>query len=219
VRAVKIEARRLLAACLASAAALALLAWATYELSWFRHRDAVALAHLSADRLGRLGDVAGPIADLGDPLPQVLLLLGGIVVALVAGRRRAALAGAVLVLGADLTTAVLKQALAAPRLDAVLGWAQVGENSFPSGHATAAFAMAAAWLVFVPARWRPLTAAVGLLLASAVAAAVVVLRYHFPSDVVGGLLVAAMWTFGVCAVLALCSSAQESEKNGASFEA
>lgn len=219
MRAVKVEARRLLAACFASAAALALLTWATFEIRWFRHRDALALAHLSADRFGRLGDLAGPIGDLGNPLPQALLLVAGVGLALSTGRRKAALAGAVLVLGADLTTFALKHTLTAPRFDAVLGWAQVGGNSFPSGHTTAAFGMAAAWLLFVPAAWRAVTAAVGMLLASGVAAAVVVLRHHFPSDVVGGVLVVATWTFGVCAVLALCSSAQEEEESGATFEA
>jgi len=184
--------RRLVAAFLASA--LALLAWAVYHADGVRHLDARVLAHVSANRFGRLGDLAGPVADLGNPLPQVLLLLAGVAVALRAGRRDAALAGTVLVLGADLTTFALKHALAAPRLDLVLGWYQVGEDSFPSGHATAAFAMAAAWAIFVPPRWRWPVAAVGFVLASLVAASVVVLRYHFPSDALGGLLAALAWT-------------------------
>ena len=184
--------RRLVAAFLASA--LALLAWAVYHADGVRHLDARVLAHVSANRFGRLGDLAGPVADLGNPLPQVLLLLAGVAVALRAGRRDAALAGTVLVLGADLTTFALKHALAAPRLDPVLGWYQVGEDSFPSGHATAAFAMAAAWAIFVPPRWRWPVAAVGFVLASLVAASVVVLRYHFPSDALGGLLAALAWT-------------------------
>jgi membrane-associated phospholipid phosphatase len=202
-----------------AAAALALLALATYDLHWFHHLDARALARLSADREGRLGDLADVVIYLGDPPAQTLLLVAGAAIALVSGRRRAALAGVVLVLGADLTTVVLKQALAAPRLDAVLGWAQVGEDSFPSGHATAAFSMLAAWLLFVPPGWRRVTAIVGAVIAGAVAASVVVLRHHFPSDVVGGLLVAAAWTCGVCAVLQLCTSAQEKEPHSASFEA
>jgi hypothetical protein len=47
------------------------------------------------------------------------------------GRRGDALVGPAIVVGADLTIAVLKQALAAPRLDPVLSWGQVGESSFP----------------------------------------------------------------------------------------
>jgi membrane-associated phospholipid phosphatase len=192
--------KRLLAACLASALALALLAWAVFHADGVSHLDARLLSHLSADRFGGLGDVANPIADLGNPLPQVLLLLTGLAVAFRGGRYAAALAGLAIFLGADLTTAVLKQALAAPRFDPVLGWAQVGEAAFPSGHATAAFAMAAAWTLFVPPRWRLRVACVGFVLASLVALAVVILRYHFPSDALGGFLVASAWTCGVLAL-------------------
>jgi len=130
----------------------------------------------------------------------VLLLVAGLAVALRGGRREAALAGLVIVLGADLTTALLKQALAAPRVDPVLGWAQVGDNAFPSGHTTAAFAMAVAWTLFAPPRWRLPVAAASLILASLVALGVVVLRHHFPSDVLGGLLVVCAWTCGVLAL-------------------
>lgn len=192
--------KRLLAGCLASALALALLAWAAFHAGGFRDLDARLLAHLSAGRFGTAGDLANPIADLGNPVPQVLLLLAGLAVAFRGGRREAAMAGLAIVLGADLTTAVLKQALAAPRLDPVLGWAQVGEDSFPSGHTTAAFAMAVAWMLFVPPRLRLPVAAAGFLLASLVALGVVVLRHHFPSDVLGGLLVVSAWTCGVLAV-------------------
>lgn len=187
--------KRLFAACLASALALALLAWAVLHADGVRHLDARLLVHASADRFGTLGDLANPVADLGNLLPQVLLLLAGLAVALRAGRREAAVAGLVLVIGANLTTLLLKHALAAPRHDPVLGWWQVGETSFPSGHATAAFAMAAAWsFFFVPPRRRRPVACAGFLLACLVAASVVVLRFHFFSDVLGGLLVALAWT-------------------------
>jgi membrane-associated phospholipid phosphatase len=191
----------LLAGCLASALALALLAWAALHAEGFRHLDARAVAHLSADRFGRAGDLANPIADLGNPVPQLLLLLAGLAVALRCGRREAAIAGLVIVVGANLTTALLKQALAAPRFDPVLGWSQVGGNAFPSGHTTAAFAMAVAWTIFVPPRRRKPVVIAGFLLASLVAFAVVVLRFHFPSDVLGGVLVVSAWTCGV-----LCAS-------------
>jgi membrane-associated phospholipid phosphatase len=192
--------KRLLAGCLGSALALALLAWAVFHADGVRDLDARVLAHLSADRFGALGDLANPVADLGNPVPQVLLLLAGLGIALRGGRREPAIAGLAIVLGADLTTSVLKHALAAPRFEAVLGWAQVGEDSFPSGHATAAFGMAAAWVLFVPPRWRRPVAIGGFLLASLVAVSVVVLHHHFPSDALGGLLVATAWTCGVLAV-------------------
>jgi len=194
------EAKLLLAGCLASALALALVAGAVFHAEALRHFDARLLVHASAGRFGPAGDVADAVSHLGDPLPQVLLLAAGVAVALASGRRVPALAGLALVAGASLTTLVLKHALAAPRLDPVLSWAQVGEESFPSGHATAAFAMAAAWAIFVPPRWRLPVACIGIVLASLVAASVVVLRHHFPSDVLGGLLVALAWACGVLAL-------------------
>lgn len=185
------EAAALAAGCGCALAAFALLAWLAHDSYWLRHGDAWALAHASAHRAGDLGQLAGAIAHLGDPVAQTILLLAGIAVALARGRRDAAVAGTVLVLGADLTTHFLKEALAAPRLDPLLGLRQVDANAFPSGHATAAFSMAAAWCLFVPARHRPLVAAIGFAAAGLVAVSVVILHHHVPSDVVGGFLVAA----------------------------
>lgn len=159
------------------------------------------------------------VADLGDPLPQVLMLLAGVAVALSCGRRRPAVAGLVVVLGADATTALLKPLLAAPRFDPVLGWEQAAVNAFPSGHTTAAFSAAVAWTLFVPPRWRRLTALLGFLAACGVGVSVVILRYHLPSDVLGGILVVAAWTCGVLAVLQMCSFAQEDRSGSATFEA
>lgn len=207
--------KRLFAGCLASLLALAVLASAVFQVHAIRHFDARLLTHVSADRFGGLGDVAHPIADLGNPVPQVLLLIAGIAVALRGRRRWDAIAGLAIVAGADLTTAVLKHALAAPRLDPALGWGRVGESSFPSGHATAAFAMAAAWAIFVPSRWRLPVACAGFFLASLVAASVVVLHFHFPSDILGGLLVATAWTCGVLALrMESLSSRRESALAG-----
>jgi membrane-associated phospholipid phosphatase len=211
--------RSLLAACAAALAALALTAWAAFDASWPHHLDARVLADLSAHRKDTLGHLFAAIGHLGDPLPQTLLLLAGIAIALSRGHREAALAGAVIVLGADLTTHLLKGVLAAPRPDSGLEWGHIDDNAFPSGHTTAAFSMAAAWVLFVPARRRRLVAAVGFTAACLVALSVVVLHHHFPSDVIGGFLVAAAWTCGVCAVLQLCSSAQENQRGRASFEA
>jgi membrane-associated phospholipid phosphatase len=192
--------KRLIVGCLVSALALALLAWAVFHAEAVRHFDARVLVHVSADRFGRPGGLAAAIAHLGDPLPQVLLLVAGVAVALGTGRREAAVAGLVIVAGANLTTLVLKHALAAPRLDPVLGWAQVGEESFPSGHATAVYAMAAAWAFFVPPRRRLPVACFGVFLASLVAV----------SDVLGGLLVALAWTCGVLALRKTTPSAESS---------
>jgi membrane-associated phospholipid phosphatase len=193
------DRRRLSAACLASGLALALLAWLALDVGPVRRLDARILLHVSFHREAWVGDAAGVVGDLGNPWPQAALLAAAVGVGLLRGARRETAAAVVLVLGADLTTAVLKHLLATPRFEPILGYAQVGSDAFPSGHATAAFAMAAAWVLVVPPAWRPATAAIGLLAAGAAAASVVVLRYHFPSDALGGFLVATAWTCAVAA--------------------
>jgi membrane-associated phospholipid phosphatase len=210
---------RLLGLALAATAAFALVAYATFEVPRLRHLDARLFADASAHKESRLGQVANVVADLGDPAVQGLLLVLGLGVALAGGRREAALAGLVIVLGADLTTTLLKQALAGPRFDPILGWGQVDLDAFPSGHTTAAFSMAAAWTLFVPPRMRLATAVVGFAAACGVAASVVIRHHHFPSDTLGGFLVVVAWTAAVLAVLQLCSFAQEDDPDGATFEA
>lgn len=214
-----LDARLLLAGCAIAIAAFALTAWAAFDVTRLHRIDARVLRGLSAHRDGVVGHLAAAIGHLGDPLPQALLLLAGIAIALSRGHRKAALAGAIIVLGADLSTHFLKEVFAAPRTGSTLEGGHIYDNSFPSGHTTAAFSMAAAWCIFVPAERRPLVAAVGFTAATLVGIAAVILHHHFPSDVIGGFLVATAWTCGVCAVLQLCTSAQEKQRGRATFEA
>jgi membrane-associated phospholipid phosphatase len=209
----------LLAAGAVALVAFALIAWAAFDVSRLHRLDAQVLAGLSTHRNDTLGHLAAAVGHLGDPLEQILLLLAGITIALLGGRREAALAGAIIVLGADLTTHILKAAFAAPRPGSGLeGW-RIDDSAFPSGHTTAAFSMAAAWCIFVTARRRPLVAVVGFTAACLIALSVVILHHHFPSDVIGGFLVAAAWACGVCAVLQLCTSAQEKQRGSATLKA
>ena len=106
-----------------------------------------------------------------------------------------------LVGGANLTTQILKQLLDHHRYQPILGYYQVGATSFPSGHSTAAMAMALALVLVVPRSWRPAAAAIGGCFALAVGCSVVVLHHHYPSDVAGGWLVAGGWGFAVVAGL------------------
>jgi membrane-associated phospholipid phosphatase len=64
--------------------------------------------------------------------------------------------------------------------------------SFPSGHATTAFAVAAAMALFIP-RWQT----VFFLLALAVCVARVATGLHFPSDVLGGMVLGMALTFAL----------------------
>jgi membrane-associated phospholipid phosphatase len=82
--------------------------------------------------------------------------------------------------------------------------AQIGAASWPSGHATAAMSFALCAVLAAPARWRPLVAAIGAAFAVAVCYSFLALAWHYPSDVLGGFLVATTWTLlAVAALLAM----------------
>ena len=107
-------------------------------------------------------------------------------------------------IGAGLTTQVLKQLLTHQGLqERLLGPDHPFVFSFPSGHTTAAASLAVALLLVAPPRMRPAAAAAGIAFTLAMAVAVIVLHWHFPSDVLGGLLVVGSWCFAVIAALRL----------------
>lgn len=190
-----------LAACLACVVTLVALTFLAYEVGPSARLDARLLAKLAAHHHTPLGTLADGIAHLADPLPLLVLLGGACGIALWRRRPQEALAAAIVVAGANVTTELLKVALAHPRYQPVLNPEEVGYAAFPSGHATAAASIAVAYLLVVPARWRAATALLGAGFVFAVGCSVVVLDWHFPSDVLGGLLVAAGWGFAALAVL------------------
>jgi membrane-associated phospholipid phosphatase len=114
------------------------------------------------------------------------------------------LAALIVVAGANLTTQLLKTTLEHARHRAFehgieLPW----PNSFPSGHTTAAASIAVALLLVVPAAHRLTAALLGVGLIAAVGLSVVILGWHYPSDVLGGLLVVGAWGFAGLAWLRL----------------
>jgi undecaprenyl-diphosphatase len=113
------------------------------------------------------------------------------------GRQAAGLLG-LTYFGASLTTWLLKMAVGRerPLLRALLDEAVPADWSFPSGHAThaAAFALGL-WLVaarYRP-RWRVPAGVVLGALVLLVSASRLHLQVHWPSDVLAGWLVAALW--------------------------
>lgn len=157
----------------------------------------------------RVFETADRFQDVVNPLVEPVLLLGSLPwlaagLALVCGlgllRRRWGAAGmaAVVILGSNLTTQVVKdEVFHRPGL--------VGEwnhdiNTLPSGHVTV---MAAAWaaLLFVaPRGWRPVAALAGAAATCAMGLATLGDRWHRPSDVVAAVLVVLAWAALVCAL-------------------
>jgi membrane-associated phospholipid phosphatase len=179
------------------------LTLAAYGADPFQQLDATALDRLSAHQASWLGSLADLLAHLADPLPLLAMLAGICVLGLRWGRPRHVTAAVAIVAGANLTTQILKVALAHPRFQPVLGDHQLGAVAFPSGHATAAASIAIALVLVAPWRHRPLAVTLGAGFIGAVGCSVVVLAWHFPSDVLGGVLVALAWGFAALAGLGL----------------
>jgi membrane-associated phospholipid phosphatase len=189
------------AAWLACAGALVLLTLVAYGVGHAQRLDATALSDLSVPGGSTAGSLAEAVAFLADPLPLLLILAALCGIALRRGRPLDAAAAITVVVGANLTTQILKMLLAHPRYQPVLGWDQIDPVAFPSGHATAAASIAVAFALVVPRARRRGAVAVGTGFVLAVGCSVVALGWHYPSDVVGGVLVAVGWGFAVVALL------------------
>jgi membrane-associated phospholipid phosphatase len=195
------RSQRLMVLSAAGFAGAAALVWAVA----LRTADGARLdAHALADLMdvGRHGAKlpAEILVRLADPVPFALLSGAVLTVAFVRGGvRLAAILGTGL-LGACVTTQVLKQLTADPRGIEFVPYAHVDPAAWPSGHTTAATALALCLVAVTPARLRRRAAAVGAALAIAVGLSVLLLGWHFPSDVLGGICVAAAWM--LCALAA-----------------
>jgi membrane-associated phospholipid phosphatase len=174
---------------------VALVRVLAFDVAPIHNADAQTLhGFLTLDRPS-IHPVARAVAHIADPAPYGLMGLALIAVALLAGRIRVAAAAAMVLLGTAVTTDyILKPLLAAPRFAEALGRFQVPDKSFPSGHATASMALALCAVLVAPPRWRPFVATLGAAFAVAVSYSFLSLDWHYPSDVLGGYLVAAGWT-------------------------
>lgn len=149
--------------------------------------------------VGFVYDVASAFVNLGDLGALLPMLAAVCLIGVGFGRRREAFAAAVVVAGANVTTQVLKVVLEHTRNKAwEHGFSMPWSTSFPSGHTTAAASIAVALLLVVPAGYRLLAAGIGAAITGVVGLSVVILGWHYPSDVLGALLVVATW--GLCAV-------------------
>ena len=164
-------------------------------------RDAAALDGLVTLDRGGLAVLLNGIAHLANPEPYGVFTIGLVLIALARGRRRLAIALPIVLVGAEVTTQLLKPLLATDRTGG--GWldARIADASWPSGHATAALGLALCAVLVAPARLRPAVAFLGALFAAAVAYSILILAWHFPSDVLGGYFVATTWVLGAVAVL------------------
>jgi PAP2 superfamily len=85
------------------------------------------------------------------------------------------------------------------------------QDAWPSGHTTAAMALALCLVLVAPARWRPLAAAAGGAFAVAQGYGLLVMGWHYPSDVLAAFGVSTFWlALGVAALRLTTGRAEES---------
>jgi membrane-associated phospholipid phosphatase len=177
---------------------LALLCVAAMALVWgvathveaFRVQDAELLRRFALNGGERTNQLAIELLRLLNPLQFTIWALAIVLFALARGERRLALAVAFVMAAAPFSADLLKPLLAEPHV----GFGRVlAPGSWPSGHATAATALALSATVVTPPRWRAPALALALLFMLAVGTALVIRVAHMPSDVLGGFLLGTTW--------------------------
>lgn len=190
--------------CAVAGVVLLILTWyATFHIGVFERADQTLYSSFSdLGQHPQLSSIAGFVAQLCNPQPYVYFAAVPVVVALARRRIWVAIAIVAILVGANMTTQLLKPLLAEPRAASLLhGVLPPSPASWPSGHATAAMSLALCSVMAVPSRLRPYVAALGAAFAVAVSYSFLALGWHYPSDVFGGFLVAGTWTLlGVAAV-------------------
>jgi len=168
------------------------LTWVVAALVPATHvKDAVALYDFTLLGGPRADDLANALLHLLDPALYILWGVLLIAAALWRQRPRVALAVAVVMGMAPLTAETLKPLLA--HQHARIYGDEISAASWPSGHASAATALAICAVLVAPRHLRPTVALLGAIFAAAVGFSLLLLAWHLPSDVVGGYLVGTLW--------------------------
>lgn len=145
------------------------------------------------------------VTDLGDPLVVVLVLLTlAAILAAVQGRPRAGLLVAVAGLGGQLLSDTAKDLVGRARPVLEVPLATESSLAFPSGHAMGSLTLCLVLLlVGLPGRGQRVRhGLVGLAVVYVLAVGVsrVALGVHYPTDVLGGWLLAAVWVAGLARI-------------------
>lgn len=173
--------------------------WAGQQVEW-------AALQGAQNGQGQLWRVAERVLDVVSVGFIAVVLLAAVLIALVRRRWSLAVQVAVLMIGANVTTRVVKLVLL-DRPD--LGVEGTWGNTLPSGHTTAAASISAVLLMVVPRRIRPWAAVLGAGYTAATGVSTLVGQWHRPSDVVAAVLVVTAWAAVSCSVVALLPSTRD----------
>ncbi len=181
----------LLALALLCALAMVVVWEAAAHLGTVRYRDAWLLHQLAGWNSPSLESFGNFVLHLLEPLLVTIWGTALVLIALARSQPRIAAAVAAVMTLAPLTSETLKPLLSVHH-DTV-GGTHVSPGSWPSGHSTAALAIALSATMVAAPRWRALVALLGAAFAAFVGIVLLVLVWHMPSDVLGGYLMASLW--------------------------
>jgi membrane-associated phospholipid phosphatase len=204
---------------LSCAAALAMTGLLAFAWPPVRSVDAQSLAGFTrlAIHHPRLANAASWAASGGT---LATYAVGGAILAAVAlmrGRRRLAIAIPLTLVAADATAELLKRLVVQTRHSQLLAVTdRIPASSWPSGHAAAITTLALCAVVVAPHAMRGVTALLAAGAAIGVAYIVLMLGWHFPSDVVGGILVAGAWVWVMLAVVSLSGGSARAARTAGS---
>lgn len=145
----------------------------------------------------RLWTVAEPLLDVVSVSFVVIGTVVSMGVALLRRRWSLALQVAVVVVGSNVTTQLLKNYVFDRVNQGDEGWWQ---NSLPSGHTTVAASVSVALVLALPRAARPVAALLGAVYTAATGVSTLVGQWHRPSDVVAALAVVLFWGALACAL-------------------
>ncbi len=206
------SARRAVGVLVVSVAVLAVM-----YIVFVRTADGQRLDQAAVARLGQDQPVRVTLRSVHQWVTVALVVLAvGACLVLTAVRRRwlHSVGAAAILVGANLTTEVLKHRVL-PRPDFGYGVA----NSYPSGHITVASSCACAVLLLVPANWRWLVELAGSVGVAVIGVGAVVAAFHVPSDIIGGLAVTSAWGAFVLAVVSTVGDEDVTERPRSNPEA
>ena len=173
--------------CAVAFVALLVIAYGWREARWV---DAAALEGFLGLRRPLFDGIASTFLQSGNATPVAVTAVVLAALALLRGRPRTTLFVLALVGLTSVSSQALKALLAFPRPEGADVGNPISDVAFPSGHATASMTLAVCLVVVLGPRLRPLAGAVGLLFVLGVSFSMVALGGHYPSDILGGYLLA-----------------------------
>jgi membrane-associated phospholipid phosphatase len=197
--------RHAVAGCLVCVAGFGLVLVLAYWVGPAERLDRTVLDALSTPTNTLANEVAYVGFQIVNTIPVwVAAATIAALIALAQWRIRDAVLAVALVAGTGGLVLALKALFVNPRYQPVpVGSdAYPWKDAFPSGHSAGSLAMSLAFLTVVPVSWRRPTAAAGIVFTLFISLGVLILNYHYPSDVLAGWLLATGWWLALLALSA-----------------